>query len=142
MHSFVDPQYEKEVEASVGKMSAHTKKGEEGYLYRVGSGVKGSPLWVKRWYRSHDNGVALPEGAHGSATSPYFHALRKMEYDLAYQAFPDYFVKMIGAYDTRIGEDGSLCIAPGYPTTLTEEPAHDPELLDRRNKIVDRDYDK
>lgn len=142
MRSFVDVQYRDEVETHVKKMPKYSQKGEEGLLYRLGSGVEVQPaIWVKKWYRSHDNHVTLPEEMKGSATSPHFHALRKMEYDLAHQAFPEHVVEMVGAYDTRI-DRGSLQIAPGHPTTITKEPVHDSELLAYRNEIVTAAYEE
>jgi hypothetical protein len=129
----------KEIESQINP-DQPTAEGDEAKLYRVK--VNGEAYWAKKWHRSQiDERWMMQRLQKGSATSPYFHQLRKAEYDLIHRAFPGITVEMVDAYDERVQgteKQPKFDMSGGKPTTVTREVKGDPELMAKRNEIVEK----
>ena len=126
-----------------------TKVADESSLYRVT--VDNEAYWVKKWHKSQIDKrwmtlskVVSEIDTKGSSTSPYFHELRKVEYGLIHQVFPNITVEMVDSYDERIAnseiDEIQFDMSSGKPTTVTKEVVGDHNLMLEREKIVDNSY--
>lgn len=123
----------REVEPQIPDQARADFRGEEAFLSRVQ--VQGEPHWAKSWYRTHVDhrrpGFTLPLNLNAAALSPFFYRVRELEYSIMHQAFPEFTVDMVGAYDPRIRSEANepvFNMLEGRPVTVTAEAQGDDVL--------------
>ena len=140
MERGIDPQDQREIEEQITEKGTPDFTGEEGYLYTVQLPDKtDKTLWAKQWHLSLIDEIGLKFD--GSLTSPYFHEMKRIEYEMIHDAFPEITVEMYGSYDPRIKDDKkTFRFFPGRPTTVTVEVSGDPGLTRSYRDIIDVAY--